>query len=168
MAYITKDEIEALKADLHKKRNELKRCPFCNASIEDRLVTVSANMAQALHRVYRWCGEHRQHEFRTSDIKHLLTQTDYARFGDLIECSNGILYRPKDKDSNPILKGAYGMHMERAREFFHGSRTMHTQVLLDQITGDRVAVLKETTLGGIPEIHTLLTKDGLYDHRKLL
>jgi hypothetical protein len=148
---------------LRDKRNEIKACPLCNHNIEDRKIAVYEELVVQLYRIYRWCGENRRHEFKMSDLRQFLDHNGYARFNDLIQCSNGILYRP-DKDRK---RGNYGMHMARAKEFFAGIRPIHLQISINQITGEWV-ILREATVDEIPSLNEILTKEGMYDYERLL
>lgn len=156
---------------IHDMRNELGKCPGCNSNIKDRTIEITEELVEAVRRVYRYCGAHQCHEFKMRDVSTLFTKTQYCRFGDMVRCSNGIIYRPDDPDepeAKHLRRGAYGMHMARAREFFNGEREMHLQILVDQITGKRVAVLKEAKIGEFPALKELLTADGFYEPNKLL
>lgn len=147
-------------------RNEIKECPFCAANVEDRTISIYEELVGQLYAIYRWCGEHQRHEFTMKDIRHLLDFNGYTRFNDLIRCSNGILYRPTDEDGEKLKRGHYGMHMARAKAFFHGERSVHLQITLNQITHEKV-VLREVMVGEIPALTALLV-DGVYDYEKIL
>ena len=58
------------------------------------------------------------------------------------------------------------MHMARAKAFFHGERSVHLQITLNQITHEKV-VLREVMVGEIPALTALLV-DGVYDYEKIL
>ena len=141
-------------------------CPFCAANVEDRTISIYEELVGQLYAIYRWCGEHQRHEFTMKDIRHLLDFNGYTRFNDLIRCSNGILYRPTDEDGEKLKRGHYGMHMARAKAFFHGERSVHLQITLNQITHEKV-VLREVMVGEIPALTALLV-DGVYDYEKIL
>lgn len=147
-------------------RNEIKACPFCDANVEDRVISLYAEIAQQLYKIYCWCGEHKRHEFKMADIRHLLDHNGYTRFNDMIRCSNGIIYRPEDEDGDRIPKGSYGINMARAKAFFHGERPIHLQITMNQITHEKT-VLKDVMVGDIPTLNALLV-DGAYDWEKLL
>ena len=147
-------------------RNEIKECPFCTNNVEDRTISIYEELVSQLYAIYRWCGEHERHEFTMKDIQHLLDFNGYTRFNDLIRCSNGILYRPEDDDGERIKRGHYGMHMGRAKEFFHQERAVHLQITLNQITHEKT-VLKDVMVNQIPALKELL-KDGVYDWEKVL
>jgi hypothetical protein len=147
-------------------RNLLKHCPLCDHNIEDREIAIYQELVGQLYKIYVWCGEHRTHEFSMKDIKHLLDSNGYARFNDLIQCSNGILYRPQG-DEQAKRNGKYGMNMGRARAFFKGERTVHLQISMNQITGDWT-VLKEVKVADIPSLSTFLTKSGVYEYDMFL
>ena len=154
------DRFHAEKEYIHKKRNVLKKCPYCNSAIQDRKASLHKQLIDALYRVYCWCGKNRKHEFHTKDIKHLLGKTEYNRFGDLVRMG-GIIYRPKVEGKSK--KAFYGIHMGRAKEFFNGQRDIPIQITLDQITGEILGEVRGK-IGEFPDIQAFLTKEGLYDH----
>jgi hypothetical protein len=148
---------------LLENRNEIKQCPLCNHNIEDRKIAIYEELVTQLYRIYCWCGKNRKHEFSMTDVRQFLDHNGYNRFNDLIQCSNGILYRP---DKN-VKRGHYGMNMARAKEFFHGSRTVHLQISMNQITG-KWTVLREAKVNEIPSLGKMLTLEGVYDYEQLL
>lgn len=154
---------------LLEQRNEIHLCPFCNANIKDRNISIYEELIGQLYEIYKWCGEHRLHEFTTKEVRHFFDHNGYARFNDLIRCSNGILYRPEGEDESMdrVKRGKYGMHMARAKEFFQGKRPIHLSISLNQITGEK-QVLKDVFIGQIPPLKELLDAQGLYDHEKLI
>lgn len=150
----------ALLCDDPEFRNQVGFCPCCGANVKDRVITIYKELVEALYRVYRWCGEKQRHEFKMTDIKHLMDKSDYARFGDLIRCSGGIVYRPQDEEGN-IHNGIYGMNMERAADFFHGRRPIPMQTILNQVTNQRLET-HQVMVHELPRLYDLLQKDGFY------
>jgi len=146
-------------------RNHMRRCPTCNSNIEDRFVTLYRGLIDALYRVYRWCAQSRRNTFETREIKHLLGKNEYARFGDLVRFG-GIVYKPKDEDGKS-RKALFGINMERAREFFAGTRQIPIQIVLNQIT-NQIEESRYVTVDDFPELKDLLREDGLFDHQKSL
>jgi hypothetical protein len=152
---------------LLENRNEIKKCPFCDNSTEDRVISIYEELVSQLYAIYRWCGQHKRHEFAMKDIRGLLDFNGYTRFNDLIRCSNGVLYRPTDEESKKKKRGDYGINMARAKEFFTGKRSIHLQISLNQITHEKV-VLKDVMIGEVPVLNKLLDSEGVYDYEKLL
>lgn len=151
------ERLEKEKRYIHDHRNEMKRCPYCNGNIEDRVVSLYAELVASLLAVYRWCGEHKVHEFERKDIKHLLKTNEYARFGDFVRFG-GLVYK---KD------GKYGLNMERCKQFFNGEYTIPMQIILNQITNEIVASTykKVSEFKGLGE---LLDSHGMYDYKKVI
>ena len=152
-------------------RNEIKLCPFCNASVEDRVISIYEELVSQLYAIYRWCGQNKRHEFSMKDIRGLLDFNGYNRFNDLIRCSNGVLYRPEGETpvegKKRAKRGEYGINMARAKEFFTGKRSIHLQISLNQITHEKT-VLKDVMVGQVPVLNKLLDSEGVYDWEKLL
>lgn len=145
-------------------RNHIKNCPMCGQSVEDRVITIYEDLIDQLYAIYCWCGEKKRHEFTTKEIKHLLNHNGYARFGDFVKCSGGILYRPEV--DGKTTKGVYGLNMARAKAFFRGEREMPMQVSLNQLTNEK-RVLRTAKIGDFPTLTALLNEKGLYDHERL-
>lgn len=156
---------EEIKEAVHAQRNELGRCPVCNANIKDRTVTIYKGLIDSLYKVYKWCGEKQVHEFKMSDIRHFLNHNDYSRFNNLVRFG-GIIYRPEGEDEAPN-GGKYGINMRRARAFFKGEYKIPMQIVLDQITDKRIAATY-VSIHEIPELVRLLTVEGTYDYEKLV
>lgn len=146
-------------------RAQTKSCPMCGQSVEDRVITIYEDLIDQLYKIYCWCGENKKHEFTTKEIRHLLNHNGYARFGDFVKCSGGILYRPED-DAGNTTKGTYGLNMARAKAFFRGEREMPMQVSLNQLTNEKT-ILKTAKIGDFPKLTVLLNEKGLYDHERL-
>jgi len=145
------------------KRNKLHHCPLCNTSVADRTVSLYKELIDALYRVYKWCGEKETHEFETKDIKHLLGKNEYARFGDLVRFE-GKIYKPKNAEGK-TRKALYGMNMERAKEFFNGERKIPLQIVINQMTNEMIES-HYVYIDAFPELHQLLTREGMYDSQK--
>lgn len=146
-------------------RKHLEKCPLCNSTIEDRIITIYADLVRQLYEVYKWCGEKRVHEFKRKDIRHLMNHNGYARFGDFVRCSGGIIYKPKDDETGNSEKALFGMNMARAKLFFKGEREMPMQVKMNQIT-EEITVLRTAKIGEFPELFQLLNEKGLYDYER--
>jgi hypothetical protein len=159
---IVKDAMPLMKKYIHEHRNDLGTCPFCDRSIMDRDESIYKELIMSLYRVYRWCGENKTHEFNMKDVRHLIGKIDYPRFGNLHHYG-GIVYRPgtgvKKKNN-----GVYGINMERAREFFRGTRDIPVKRTIDMITGLTIAETR-VYVKDIPELKTFIDEDGNYDHR---
>lgn len=145
-------------------RNEIKFCPVCNGRIEDRNVAIYQELISDLYRIYCWLGKNRRHEFNIKDIREKLSKNNYARFGDLVRFG-GIVYKFKDPEGKH-LKGRYGIHMKRAREFFAGKREIPVQITLNQITNE-IIDSKYVTVKDIPSLKTYIDQNGLYDFEKI-
>lgn len=146
---MTKDEV-------NQRRNQLKRCPCCNGNIEDRTISLNTSMVQALYLVCKWLQEKGRHEFETKEVKHLWTKTQYATFGDLV-WFGGIVYKKS--------KANYGIHLERAKEYFRGDREIPLYVTINQITGE-VVDKKLGKVNQVKKITAWLRSDNkLYQHK---
>jgi len=149
-----------------KYRNEIvKRCPVCGGSVQDRLVSLYKELINKLYDVYRWCGEHKCHEFEMGDIKHLLDKNAYARFGDLVRFG-GLVYKTKTEEGGR-QKAHYGLNMARCKEFFRGDREIPIQITLNQIT-DEIIDAKYVTIKDFPELYKLLDENGVYNYEMIL
>lgn len=137
-------------------RKRLKNCHLCGQNIEDRQVALYKSLIRSLYAVYKWCGEHRVHEFTMKDIRHLLGQVNYTRFGDLVRFG-GIVYKTG--------KAHYGLNMARAKEFFAGEREIPLYIVLNQLTNE-IMEAKYVKVDQFPDLYSLLTKEGLYDYTK--
>lgn len=163
MAHSTKEEVRqslpAIKNYVHNKRNELGFCPFCNGHIEDRIESIYAELLTALYKVMRWCEEHGRHEFQTKDIRHLLGQINYTRFGNLVHYG-GVVYPIKD-ESGKRKRGYFGLNIERAREVFANKRPFPMAKKIDMITGE---CIEETCVlvKDIPALAKFIDADGNY------
>ena len=142
-------------------RNRLGQCPLCHSSIQDRKVTLFNELIDVLYHVYCWCGKNKVHEFKTSDIKHMLDKNCYARFGDLVRFG-GLIYRPKN-DDNESEKAWFGINMGRAKEFFAGQREIPLQITLNQMTNE-ILESNYAKVNDFPSLAELINEQGLYDY----
>lgn len=154
-----KESIPKIRSYVHKERNKLEYCPFCERRIADREESLYRELIVDLAKVYRWCGEHKRHEFEMSDIRHLLSKVNYTRFGNL-DHYGGIVYKP-DK-TGPKNKGDFGIHMARAKEFFEGTRDIPIKRTVSLITGQTIAEVRGYVFD-IPRLVDFLDENGIYD-----
>lgn len=144
------------KEEVIRRRNELKKCPCCNAGIEDRTISLNTSMVQALYAVCKWCTEKDIHEFETRDVKHLWSKTQYATFGDLV-WFGGLIYKNG--------KANYGINLDRARAYFKGDTIIPLYVTLNQITNE-IVDRKEGKISEVKNITEWLDTDNkLYNHK---
>lgn len=160
----TKDETKAvipvLRAKVEENRNELGHCPFCSQPIHDVTETFTKQtMVNVLFVLVQWCEEKRVHEFDMKDVKHLLDHTQHANLNHLVY-TDGIFYRPEDAEGKQV-KGRYGIHLERAHEFFRGERKALVQIISNRFTGERVGETWKY-IHEFPDITDFLDKYGQY------
>lgn len=99
---MTQEEyIQQEKIRIDSKRNDIKRCPYCDHSIADGIDSITSGMIGDLRSVYNWLGEQRRHVFKISEVSRLLTNSSYANFSNLREIG-GLLYPPSDKEKPSI------------------------------------------------------------------
>lgn len=162
---MTGNEFKQKLIDDREFRNQTGNCPMCNHSVKDRKVTLFAELIEAMHKVYRWCGEHKKHEFDMKEITHLLSKNCYTRFGNL-KYIGGIIYPAKDPNTDKPRRGWYGMNMARAKEFFHGNRDIPVWVIINPIT-DEIIDEKRAKVDEFPQLKAYLDEHGQYDHERL-
>lgn len=156
------EEITKLKEHVLLNRNEIGRCPCCNANIKDRQVSLTKELFLKLYKVYVWCAERKVHEFKIGDVKHLLSKTEYANFSTLIRFGVGLVYRPLDDEGND-QNGTYGLNMQRCREFFRGERMVTLQGKLNQITNEIFERI-DGYFHEVPSLVEYIKENGLFDY----
>lgn len=135
--------------------NQCIKCPSCGQSVNKRKISLIKDMVTSLRKVYIWCAEHRRHEFRRREIKHLLlTENESAHFGDWVYFG-GILYKP-DKG-----RGYWGMNMERAKAFLDGKSAINTVCIKDPLTQTH-ELSEEKFISQIRGIETFLDENKDY------
>ena len=145
-------------------RNNLDRCPLCDSNVKDLKRALYKELINTLYEVYKWCGQHRRHEFEMKDVKHLISKTNYTRFGNLHRFG-GIVYRPKDPKTEQTKKGLFGINMKRAKAFFNGEYEIPVQIILNPIT-DEIIDAKYVKISEFPGLVNLLDEHGLYDYER--
>lgn len=154
-----RNSLGAIKNHIHENRNEYGYCPFCNAHIEDRVESIYAELIASLYRVMRWCEQKGKHEFKMTDIRHLLGQINYTRFGNLVHYG-GVVYPIKNEDGKR-MRGHFGLNMERAMEVFANQRAFPLAKTYDMITGECIA---ETCVfvKDMPSLKQFIDSEGVY------
>lgn len=152
-------DVAEVKGFMNENRNEIKYCPFCNNHIEDRVESIYAELINAMYQVMRWCEQNKVHEFKLAEVKHLLGQINYARFGNLVHYG-GVIYPIKNKRGTR-KRGYFGMNLERAREVFANQRPFPMAKKYNLITGE---CIEETNvyIKQIPALATFINADGEY------
>lgn len=130
------------------------KCEHCGQAIKDdwREITLSKSLAEAIWRVYKWSEEKQRDEFNMGDVKHLLSQSQYATFNDIPKISPKLIDR--DRDSR-----LYQISRDNCREFFKGKIVVSISVWKHGITGE----IRPGVLGHVSElkgIHELMDADG--------
>ena len=149
-------EIEKIKAYILEHRNVIKKCPCCNASIEDRSIMLYSGLIKALYAVCKWCQENNRYEFEMNEIRHLLGRNEYARFGDLV-WFGGLVYKQE--------KAQYGINLERAKAFFRGETTIPLYITINQINKE-IVEKQEGYIYDVKKLAEWITDENkLYDPR---
>lgn len=156
---VVQGAIPSIKNFIHRERNELKNCPFCNSHIEDRVESIYAELINGLYLVMRWCEAKGIHEFKMKDIRHLLGQINYTRFGNLVHYG-GVIYPIKD-EKGKRMTGHFGLNMERVREVFANTRAFPVAKKIDMITGETI---EETCvfIKDMPSLKEYIDEAGTY------
>jgi len=92
-------------------------CPTCGQTINEVEIVLVAPMVKALVRVFDWCSQNNQWEFRRKDI--LKNDIEIARFGDL-RYFGDLVRKPK--------KGSYKISHARTLAFLRGELSIPTKV----------------------------------------
>lgn len=158
-----KAAIEAAARMVLKKSEALQDCPCCGQPIGEVITSYTDSTSiHTLYKLVKYCSENNVHEFKTSDVKHLLNHTQYANMNHL-DRFGGIVYRPIDpKTQKPYKSTYYGINLTRAWEFFRNERTAPVQLTTNRLTGERVAST-EKYMKDFPGIGEFLDTDGIYD-----
>lgn len=130
-------------------KKEKTRCPTCGQITEEREINMYRGLVISLWNVFKWCEGRGMHEFKMSDIRHLLGQVNYARFGDWV-IFGGLVYKTE--------KAHYGLNMERCNEFFSGKRTIPARIWKNPITGE-LKPEDYRTIKDIPHLAQFLDDD---------
>lgn len=121
--------------------------------ISERQIPLLAEMVSSLVLVYQWAKEKGVHEFKRSEIKHLLrSETQTAHFGDLVYFG-GILYKNK--------RGHWGIHFERCEQFMSGETEVPVEVWKDPKTGE-IRQGKYVTIREVPNVSRYLDSNDEY------
>lgn len=141
----------------------LGNCPCCTQPIGEVITSYTDSTSiRTLYKLVAWCRENKVHEFKSSDVKHLLDHTQYANMNHL-DRFGGIVYRPQNpKTGKPYQSTYYGINMERAREFFRNERPAPVQLVTNRITGERIAST-DKLMRDFPGMGEFLDGDGMYD-----
>ena len=139
-------------------RNELKRCPICNSSIQDRTISLFKELIFDLYKVYKQCELRGNYYFTMKDIRHLLNKNTYARFSDICRFS-GLVEKHK--------KNHYYINSTKCEQFFRGELEIPVEICINQIT-NQIVSQKSITVDKFPELRTMLTQDGFYKYTNKL
>jgi len=135
---------------------EKNRCPHCGRVIDKREIAMFSGLVEALWEIVKWChagkSDWQRHEFSMAEVRHMLGQNEYARFGDWV-LFGGLVYKTK--------KAHYGLNMDRCDEFFDGKRSIPGRIWKDQGTGE-LELIDYKFVGGFPGLIEFLDGDMQY------
>lgn len=133
---------------------EVRRCEHCGSVISEREIAIYKGMVHSLWKVFKWCNEKEIHEFEMKDIRGLLGQVNYTRFGDWV-MFGGLVYKHK--------KAHYGLNIDRCSEFFEGKRKIPFRVWKNPVTKEiRKEEADYRSFNEMPGVTELLNTDGEY------
>lgn len=164
----TKEIIPVLREKVMEKCNELGHCPFCSQPIADTTTTFTEETAKDTIRIIlNWCNSKDRHEFKSSDVKDMLTHTQYANLNHLVKFG-GIVYRPVNPKTGKTYNSTYyGIHRGRADEFLDGKRIVPVQVKHNRFSRHRTGEA-EGTVDELPHVSDLLDEEGNYKQPKII
>jgi hypothetical protein len=128
------------------------KCPNCGHRVARREISLYKGLYEALVKVYQWCKENKTHTFKMHDIRHLIGQINYTRFGDWVYFG-GLIYKEG--------KANYGMNIERTEDFLFGSKIIQISGWKDPITGEFTPA-RWGNKKDIPGLQEFLDDNGLY------
>lgn len=128
-----------------------KTCPTCGQSVNKRQIPFYKGMVDALWNVFQWCEKNGRHEFKKSEVKHLMDDVAISVFA-YWRWFGGLVYNPDG------VKGHYGLNMKRCEDFFAGRLAIPTEVWSDPLTHEIEAnnpqtIEKIPTLGQFLDMH---------------
>ncbi len=138
-----------------KDKKDRNRCDKCGSIIDKREIALYKGLMQSLGLVYNWCKDRNRHEFQMKDIRHLIGQINYTRFGDWV-MFGGLVYKHG--------KAHYGLNMERCERYFANDLSIPSRVLKDPITGV-IEPFDYKFAREIPGLIEFLDDQGLYKPR---
>lgn len=128
------------------------RCPHCGHRIDKRQIVLFSSLVKALWHIYKVCKERGIHEFKMSQIRHLLGKNEYARFGDWV-MFGGLVYK--------VEKAHYGLNMKRCAGFFSCKDKIPTVIWKDGLTGELTKENYKDVMS-IPKLKDFLDADDMY------
>lgn len=129
------------------------RCPTCGQSVGEREIVLYQGLVVALARVYRWLLDRRDgYRFTMREVRHLLSTSEYARFGDWV-LFGGLVFKER--------KAHYGLNLERCRDFFEGRLAIPIRLWKNPMTGE-IEKSETRTVGEIPRLLEMLNEEGLF------
>jgi hypothetical protein len=123
--------------------------------LEKREISLFEGMEKALAKAYKFCVDHKVHEFEMKDIREFLDHNQYARFGDWV-MFGGLVYKKG--------KAKYGLNMPRVEEFLYKGSTIPSTVWKDPVSGLLTATAWKTAKE-LPGLLEFLNAQGLFEAR---
>lgn len=130
-------------------KQQIQRCLACGHIISKRQISLYTGLVKTLWLVFKWCETKGVHEFQTRDVKHLMGQINYTRFGDWV-MFGGLVYKTK--------KAHYGLNMQRVHDFFKGEYKIPEYVIKDPITGT-ITQGPDITINEVPKLEKFLNEE---------
>ena len=159
---VTPELLDAIATYIQKHRNTLEHCAFCCMPINDVTITYTKETApDAIRTMVEFAQRVGKHEFSISDIKPMLTKTQYANLNHLVYLK-GVIYRPLDPETKePVHSKYYGINIPLALKFLNNETKFPHKVVTNRLTGE-VLQSEEVFASEFPETKTKLDKKGNY------
>lgn len=122
-------------------------------SLEDfREVKFCGTLLSGLVKAYKHCASKQSTELFMEDFKSLLTQSEYARFNDLVRFD--LLSKPEKKN------GCYKLNVKKSKEFLRGEDTIIKAYFRNKTTKEIIPSTEKIGIDEVPSVDKLREEMG--------
>lgn len=143
---------------------KLYKCSCCGVTHKQYKVFFTNIHLSILIKIFKWSVEHRNIEFKKSELKKILNHTDYGNFYTLQRF--WLIYFLRDKETGRKIKWSWGVNLKRIYNFLNWDYKIAQFYRRNTATKTNISSRTENILVNVYEIKKIKYKPEIFELNK--